>query len=177
MNNVKKLREKLGYKSRADFGEAVGLSEGTIKNAEYSDNLSLESAKKIADRFNVSLDYLFGRSEDTQDSAATMMLYLKKLFDFEMENDYSFPFIKVKEPVKAYLDGLSQAKEMLKNGMPETAYQIWVDELSRIFNEEMQKTEALNAEKYLLVPSPYYEKFKTITTIVGANVAHPPFTK
>jgi transcriptional regulator with XRE-family HTH domain len=51
------LRKKLGLR-QTEFAERVGLSRRTLQNVEYGQPLSRKSAAIIAERFNVSIDWL-----------------------------------------------------------------------------------------------------------------------
>ena len=61
---LKELRTSQSL-SQKSFGEAIGLSMQAVNDIENSrSNTTLERAIIIADFFNVSLDYLVGRSND-----------------------------------------------------------------------------------------------------------------
>lgn len=51
------LRKKLGLR-QIEFAERVGLSRRTLQNIEYGQPLSRKSAGIIAERFNVSIEWL-----------------------------------------------------------------------------------------------------------------------
>lgn len=58
------LRKASGAK-QTDFEEQFGLSERTVRNYETGKQFPrLDIAAALADHFNVSLDYLVGRSDD-----------------------------------------------------------------------------------------------------------------
>lgn len=63
MNRIKDLREDLNLK-QTDLAKATGIDQRTISNYETGktnpDSLSLI---KLADFFNVSIDYLVGRTQ------------------------------------------------------------------------------------------------------------------
>lgn len=62
--NVKKLREQMNI-SQTQLGEAVGLKKQTINDIEHErSKTTLERAMLIADYFNVSIDYLVGRTDN-----------------------------------------------------------------------------------------------------------------
>jgi DNA-binding XRE family transcriptional regulator len=61
---LKELRNSRNH-SQKTLGEAIGLSMQTINDIEKGrSNTTLEKAIAIADYFDVSLDYLVGRSDD-----------------------------------------------------------------------------------------------------------------
>lgn len=58
---IKFLREKKGY-TQEKLEEITDIQKGTISKYENGHNSpSAENIEKIADAFNVSIDYLFGR--------------------------------------------------------------------------------------------------------------------
>jgi transcriptional regulator with XRE-family HTH domain len=60
------LRKKEGW-SQADLAEKTGVSQVMIGKYERGDAIpSFEVAKKIADAFGVSLDYLVGEGQNAQ---------------------------------------------------------------------------------------------------------------
>ena len=59
-----RLRKEAGYKSRDDFGGALGESPRRIKSWEtFETKITLEDACKVADFLGCSLDELAGRWE------------------------------------------------------------------------------------------------------------------
>lgn len=61
--NLKLLREERGL-TLVDLSEIVGLSRSSISNWERGlQEPSLSAAVKLADFFNVSLDFLAGRKD------------------------------------------------------------------------------------------------------------------
>ena len=60
---VKELR-KQNYLKQDDVGKAINLTIATISRIESGDrSVSMDTLIALADYFNVSLDYLVGRSE------------------------------------------------------------------------------------------------------------------
>lgn len=61
---LKELRKEKG-RSQKEFGKIFGLSESAIGMYERNERTpDLEMIKKIADFFEVSVDYLIGRSDE-----------------------------------------------------------------------------------------------------------------
>ncbi|MGO5050924.1 helix-turn-helix domain-containing protein [Lachnospiraceae bacterium LCP25S3_G4] len=57
-NRIRECR-KLNKMSQTELAEAIAVSDNTISNMETgSNNVKLENIKKVADLFDVSLDYL-----------------------------------------------------------------------------------------------------------------------
>lgn len=69
----KRLIQLRGAKSRRDFASEIGVSEGAIRMYENGSWPSLEVALRIAENYNVSIDWLAGRDglmlAPNQDSA------------------------------------------------------------------------------------------------------------
>lgn len=61
---LKALRIQNGVTQRA-IAKGVGISEGTVQKFEYGiAKPKLDTTMRLADYFNVSLDYLVGRSNN-----------------------------------------------------------------------------------------------------------------
>ena len=64
MIRLKELRLEKGYKSQKDFAEALNISKSTYN---YWENEKIEidytSLDKLASHFDVSIDYLLGRTD------------------------------------------------------------------------------------------------------------------
>lgn len=61
---LKELREKNGY-TQEELGSLLNLSKNAISHYENSTNSpSLETVERIADIFDVSIDYLIGRTKN-----------------------------------------------------------------------------------------------------------------
>lgn len=74
MNNIKKLRTEFGI-NQTELGNKIGLSARAIGFYESSDrDIPTSKLQKIADYFNVSTDYVLGRSNDLQDDVKQIPL-------------------------------------------------------------------------------------------------------
>lgn len=69
-NRVKEFRQRIGIKSIQEFIEDMdGFSKGTLESIEKGNiGLSLDKALKISQKYDVSLDYLFGISDFMNES-------------------------------------------------------------------------------------------------------------
>ena len=64
MNRLRLAREQRGISQR-DLGKAMGVSAVTISRYETGEHEpGIAELVKIADYFNVSVDYLLGRTDD-----------------------------------------------------------------------------------------------------------------
>lgn len=173
----KAIRESLGMTQEVFAGE-IDTSVATVRKLERgdSDSLPLGHALKINQKFGYSLDYIYGITDDTNDEASTMLLYLKKLFDFTFDNRPGFerfPYsLCVRKCVVKFLEGYAQAKGLLDNGtIPMAAFEPWVAKLKAEFDSAMKETPSYSPEKLRLVPEKLLEP-STVTT--GCNTATPP---
>ena len=74
---LKELREKAGY-SQYSFADSLGVAQSTVGNWEAGKREpNFETTQRIADFFNVTTDYLFGR-ENSPNSAYTPAVDKKK---------------------------------------------------------------------------------------------------
>ena len=63
-NQLRKLRKEAG-ETQVQAAKAIGLSSRFYQSLELGENLpNLENFIALADHFNVSLDYLAGRTEE-----------------------------------------------------------------------------------------------------------------
>ena len=61
---LRELREAAGYKTQQAFADAFGVAQSTVGNWEAGKREpSNETAERLADFLNVTVDYLFGRIE------------------------------------------------------------------------------------------------------------------
>ena len=149
---VGKLRERMGM-NQEEFAEKIGKSVDTIRNIEQGTmKLSADTAIAIADAFHVSLDWLYGRTDNTNDDASTMLMYLNKVLGFYTDNNYNQPyFFSLSQPFFDFFDGYTQATNLFKRGdIPEAAYNPWIDKLKSDFNEAIKSNPV--KKEYGLVP-------------------------
>lgn len=152
------LRKKLAL-TQEKFAEKVGISPDSVRKMERDDlKVSADTAIKIADSCNVSLDWIYGRTEDTSDEASTMLLYLKKVMGFRIDQNYTYPyFFVIGKPFFDFFDGYVQATDLFNKGaIPEAAYNPWIEKLKDDFNKAMKET--TDAEEYGLVPKSKLKK-------------------
>ena len=149
---VSKLRKRMDL-NQETFAEKIGKSVDTIRKIEQGNmKLSADVAIAIADAFHVSLDWLYGRTNDTNDDASTMLMYLNKVLGFYTDNNYDQPyFFSLSQPFFDFFDGYTQATNLFKKGdIPEAAYNPWVDKLKSDFNEAIKSNPV--KKEYGLVP-------------------------
>lgn len=127
---ILRKRENL---TQEQLAEKIDVSAPLVTSMEtQKKKLSLRNAMLIAKQFNVSLDWLYGLSDDTKDSASNILASLKDIFDIDLEKKC----IHVDENLSKFLEGLSRAYKTRKEGiLPEEAFNYWIDGAKKTYNE------------------------------------------
>lgn len=123
-------REKL---TQEELAEKIDVSAPLITSIERQvKKLSLRNAMLIAKQFNVSLDWLYGLSDDTKDSASNILATLKDIFNIDLEKKC----IHVDENLAKFLEGLFRAYKTKKDGiLPEEAFNYWIEGAKKTYND------------------------------------------
>lgn len=127
---ILRKRENL---TQEKFAEKIGVSAPLVTSMEtQKKKLSLRIAMLIAKQFNVSLDWLYGLSDDTKDSASNILASLKDIFDIDLEKKC----IHIDKNLSDFLESLSRAYRTRKEGiLPEEAFNYWIDGAKKTYNE------------------------------------------
>ena len=137
---LQELRKKENL-TQEELAEKIDVSAPLITSIERQvKKLSLRNAMLIAKEFNVSLDWLYGLSDDTKDSASNVLSTLKDIFDIDLEKKY----IKVDKNLAKYLEGLSKAYKTKSNkeyNLPEEAFNYWIEGIKKTYNENPKSGE------------------------------------
>lgn len=143
------------------FAESIGVSGATITKIEQGRNqVTLDVAKAICKRYSVSLDYIYGLSNDTNDEASTMLLYLQKLFGYTVDTSHSETIhrITAMQSVTEFLTKYAQATKLYESGeIPEAAYTPWVKKLKSDFNDAFKSEQDTGAD-YILIEAHDYDQ-------------------
>ena len=127
--------------TQEELAEKIDVSAPLITSMERQvKKLSLRNAMLIAKKFNVSLDWLYGLSDDTKDSASNILATLKDIFDINLEKKY----IKVDKNLATYLEELSKAyktKSSKDYNLPDEAFNYWVEGIKKKYNENPKSGE------------------------------------
>ena len=68
---IRELRESAGYKSQQSFADAFGIAQSTVGGWEAGKREpNYETTSRLADFFDVSVDYLLGRTDQKSMSTA-----------------------------------------------------------------------------------------------------------
>lgn len=137
---LQELRKKENL-TQEELAEKIDVSAPLITGIERQvKKLSLRNAMLIAKKFNVSLDWLYGLSDDTKDSASNILATLKDIFDINLEKKY----IKIDKNLATYLEGLSKAYKTKSNkdyNLPEEALNYWIEGIKKTYNENPKSGE------------------------------------
>lgn len=107
----KRLRELRGLMSLKDFCKPLGVSVANISNIENGSGLSSDLAKKICDVYDVSMDWLFGRTEERKPISPNKVSIVE-----EPTVDYKTKYIEALEKINAL-----QAEKLNKSEIRQTA--------------------------------------------------------
>lgn len=129
---LQELRKKENL-TQEELAEKIDVSAPLITSMEtQKKKLSLRNAIEITKQFNVSLDWLYGLSNDTKDSASNILTTLKDIFDIDLEKKC----IHVDESLANFLEGLFRAYKTKKEGiLPEEAFNYWIEGAKKTYNE------------------------------------------
>ena len=107
----KRIRELRGLMSLKDFSKPLGVTVANISNIENGGGLSSDLAKKICDVYDVSMDWLFGRTDERKPAQASKISIVE-----EPTVDYKTKYIEVLEKLTAL-----QAEKLNKSEIRQTA--------------------------------------------------------
>ena len=117
-NRVKELRKKLGIKNAFDFVKNMkGFSDQTLQSIEKGNSgLTLDKALKIAQEYNVSLDYLFGISDYINEEEIMIELAFEHIFNiqFPLADNEEDPLLSVNFSINEYLLEYFHHKKLLE---------------------------------------------------------------
>lgn len=137
---LKKLRSNLGI-TQKDFAERIGITAAALSSYENNlKNPSIAVAKKIAETFNISIDWLCGLSEKEHNSdEVSTYSDLIKLF---VKSEFALKFhvtplsIKMMDSVmQCFLSDWSKTLPLYRDGtIDEKLYKLWIDDKIQEFN-------------------------------------------
>lgn len=147
-DRIKLLREKLGL-TQEQFADKIGVSTVLISDIERKKKkLSLSNAIEIRRLFNVSLDWLYELSDDTNDMASNIIDNLRQVFKIDFKNRT----ISVDENLAEFLDKLFDAyKTKEEKNIPDDGFKYWVDGLKKDYNEKLKTPTGKPTKKYYLL--------------------------
>ncbi len=161
----KHIRTSLLHMTQEEFADKLEISPKTVASIEQGKlDVSHKTALAICKKFGYSMDYIYGLTEDKNDTAGTMLLYLKKLFEYRADPECDkYPHIlSIRECVVNFLDGYAQANRLFNDGViPESAFTPWVEKLKADFNSAME-ADGKN-EEFRLIPEADFDAFLAYT--------------
>lgn len=115
-DRLKQLMAQKGITNK-QLAALCNLSEDSIKGYRKGNTLPLEHAMKIADEYNVTLDWLFGRSEcrNETDLIANIVLALDKVFCFTVRKDTlgdTYPVLLIDRQFYEYITDLQKLQSL-----------------------------------------------------------------
>lgn len=146
-DRIRLLREKLEL-TQEQFADKIGVSTVLISDIERKKKkLSLSNAIEIRRLFNVSLDWLYELSDDTNDTASNIIDDLRQVFNIDFKNRT----ISVDENLSEFLDKLFDAyKTKEEKNIPDDGFKYWVDGLKKDYNEKLKSPTGKTIKKYYL---------------------------
>lgn len=168
-NRIKELRIKLGY-SQNEFADITDVSLDIIKNIENErQNITLDTARKIADSLNLTIDYLVGRSDYSSQEEILIEQIYKNITNFtlldkefiDMEGHVYTDIIlslNVNQYVTKFLFDCKKYKEkVINNEITEDAYKYKIKELKEDCLKALKNNIKI-PEKYYLIPEIFGDK-------------------
>ena len=129
------LRERENL-TQEKLAERINVSASLVTGIEnHKKKLTLPIAIEIAKEFKVSLDWLYGLTEDTGDIASNIMIALKELFDIDFEKKC----IKVEDNLFTFIEELSNAykiKARKSNNVSDEAFKYWIEAIKKAYDEK-----------------------------------------
>lgn len=110
-----RVRELRGYMPLKDFAEPLGVSGDSISKIETGKiGLSTEMAKKICKAYNVSMAWLFGETDDRQQT--TQSRVEEPIVEYNLLKENADLQRKIIELQSKLIDKQTTELESLKNG-------------------------------------------------------------
>lgn len=167
-NMVKELRKQKKL-TQAEFAEKLddvdfSISPDAISKIERGDmNLSPDIAMRICKTFNVTLDWLYKRTDEPLDAPSTILESLKSMFRLvpkEITVDlrdeyltYTYLNLLISPALDKYLHSITNAERLWKlNEIPQSGYEHWLKGARQEFNETFNNGEKVEPIKYIVLP-------------------------
>ena len=166
VSRIKELRKKRGETQKILAG-AISVTNSVMQNKEQGRTaISLDDLIDIAKHYNVSLDYLCGVSEHTNDREPSKRILedLKDVFDLMPETMlldlhdptlyiYNYLKLKISEPLIKYLRSAAAAQSMLRDGQIEKDfYEDWIKGAQKKFDESFDAENPPASTEFVVLP-------------------------
>lgn len=152
---IKELREKLNL-TQAEFAEKLDIDAQTVSLMERQKNgLNINTAIKISNTFDVSLDWLYALSDDTKDSASNILLNLRDIFNF----NWAEKRIEIDIHLASFLEEISNAYKIKQDtNMPDEPFNLWIDAIKIRYNEKSKEKSNSKIFYYLKTSNEYFKE-------------------
>lgn len=153
------LRHKLGF-TQEQFSNEVGISKTTISNNENSSNpLRIDIALVIAEKYNVSLDWLYGLKENESTNVLDSFRSFFSLGECEiavedktLRSENKFLTIRLSEAAKDYFLAINEIeKTKIEKDLPEPAYIAWVESVKATYIKKIEENQAGEMTEFVLI--------------------------
>lgn len=128
---IKQLREAAN-ESQEFLANKITTTKHTISKIETdATHLTLDNAEKIANHYNVSIDWICGRVDDMSipdNILETLCKYIK--FDthsMSMAHPHVMPFISINQDLLKFLTAMDRAEKLKKDNVPEEVINAWIE--------------------------------------------------
>lgn len=130
---IKQLREK-SNETQKELAEAIFCTKATIANIEQGKSApSLENAKKIAQHYQTTTDFICGLSDDITilskilDTLCHCISLEINRMNFSESYSHEIPTISIKKYLFDYLNVLAQAKRLKEKDVPDEVIDAWCE--------------------------------------------------
>lgn len=164
MNDLPKCRllelRKKHNLTQDQLANAVKISATTVSNIESAKNImSIDIALIIAERYKVSLDWLYGLSDDASpdvlDSFSSFFSIGQAYIPVEnktVSNKFPFLTIHLSSAVRDYLLEKNDIEKINKEkDLPEPAYKAWLESIRTKYLKELQENGEVKPVEYVLI--------------------------
>ena len=157
---IQQIRKDIAKLSTEKFAELLDRAPKSIIGYEQGQTLiPVEQAAIISKNYNVSLDWLYGVTDEMNDDAGKMLSALCNYIENKEFNGLD-PQIRIDSAVYKFISDMSEAKAFKQwKNLPENAYNAWVENIKDTFRKNYNKeTENKNLPKtYYFVPEWVYK--------------------
>ncbi len=128
---IKQLRENAN-ETQEVLARKINMSTTTLSKIEQDIiNLTLENARRIADHYNVSIDWICGRVDDmsvSENVLNTLCRYIKiSTHVMSIRQTHKIPFISINQYLFDFLNVLNDAYNYKKNDVPDEVIGAWLE--------------------------------------------------
>jgi transcriptional regulator with XRE-family HTH domain len=159
-DRVAELRSRKSL-SREQFAADVSISPDMVKKLEKRERgLTLDIALKIAEAYNITLDWLFGVDNETQE--ANLFMDLRKIFKinfsekvYETENGTAqkeYPTLSIDKQLAALLKDIENVEKLKEDGkLPDNIFELWIDDIKKKCNNLLSNNDTEEKITYICV--------------------------